>query len=189
MTETARPYGLFAAFDGPEALVAAARDLRERGYRALDAHASFPVNGLAEALGIGRSPVGWIIVAGIVFGAVATYALVLSSVTVAYPINVGGRPLHAWPPFLLLAFEGGVLGGALAALIGVLVLCRLPAYHHPAFDVPSVDFSDQRCFVLVVHGTDPRYDRATLMRLLTQAGATRIDEIAHQAEDGQGHPP
>ena len=108
----------------------------------------------------------------------------LSSVTVAYPINVGGRPLHAWPPFLLLAFEGGMLGGALAALLGMLVLCRLPAYHHRAFDCPSVDFSDQRCFVLVVRGTDPLYDRAVLMRLLTQAGATRIDEIGVDGEAG-----
>jgi hypothetical protein len=177
VTDQARPYGLFAAFGTPEALLAAIRDLRQRGFRALDAHASFPINGLVEALGLRPSPIGWIILGGIVLGAVATYALALSSVTLAYPINVGGRPLHAWPPFLLLAFEGGVLGGALAALIGVLVLCRLPAYHHPAFDCRLVDFADQRCFVLVVRGSDPRYDRDVLTRLLTQAGATRIDEV------------
>jgi Protein of unknown function (DUF3341) len=173
----ARPFGVFAAFDGPGELLEGARELRGRGYTALDAHTAFPVDGLAEVLGMGRSPIGWIIVVGIAFGAVATYALVLSSVTLAYPINVGGRPLHAWPPFLLLAFEGGVLGGALAAFFGLLRLCRLPAYYHPAFDCPSVDFARQECFVLVVHGTDPRYDRAVLERLLSDAGARRIDEI------------
>lgn len=172
-----RPFGLFAAFDGPEALLKGARSLRDHGYRALDAHTSYPVEGLAEALALPRSPIGWIIFAGVVVGAALVYGLVLSSVTLAYPINVGGRPLHAWPPFALLAFEGGVLGGALAAFFGLLRLCRLPAYHHPAFDCPAVDFSDQRCFVLVVHATDPRYDAAALTRLLSQAGARRIDEV------------
>lgn len=183
-TGPATPHGLFAAFAGPGELLEAARTLRGRGYRVLDAHTAFPVDGLVEALGLPRSPIGWIIVGGIVIGAIATYALVLSSVTLGYPINVGGRPLHAWPPFLLLAFEGGVLGGALAAFFGLLRLCRLPAYHHPAFDCPSVDFARQECFVLVVHGTDPRYDRAVLSRLLTEAGATRIDEIGDDAGGG-----
>jgi hypothetical protein len=90
---------------------------------------------------------------------------------------VGGRPLHAWPPFALLAFEGGVLGGAVSALVGLLVLCRLPAYHHPAFDFRDVDFADERCFVLVVLASDARYEPGTLRRLLTQAGAQRVAEV------------
>lgn len=176
------PYGLFAAFNGPEALLAAAVRVRENGYRALDAHTSYPVEGLDEALGLPRSNIGWIILAGVVLGAIGTYALVLYSVTVSYPINVGGRPLNAWPPYLLLSFEGGVLGGTLAALIGFLWLCRLPAYHHPAFDFPPVDFADQQCFVLVVHASDPEYDAAVLRRLLIAAGATRVDEIGETGE-------
>lgn len=171
------PYGLFAAFKGPEALLGAAGQLRDSGYRALDAHTSYPVEGLEQALDLPRSRVGWIILAGAIFGAVFTYGLVLYSVTLSYPINVGGRPLNAWPPYLLLAFEGGVLGGTLAALLGFLGLCRLPAYHHPAFDFAAVDFADQECFVLVIHASDPEYDAALLRRLLDSAGATRIDEI------------
>lgn len=171
------PYGIFAAFDGPEKLISAARQLRDGGYSALDAHTSYPVEGLDEALDLPRSNVGWIILAGVVFGAIATYALVLYSVTISYPINVGGRPLNAWPPYLLLSFEGGVLGGTLAAFLGFLWLCRLPAYHHPAFDFAPLDFADQECFVLVIHASDPEYEAAALRRLLSTAGATRIEEI------------
>lgn len=174
----AAPYGLFAAFDGPQALVSAARRLRGQGYAALDAHTPYPVDGLDAALGLGRSRIGWVILAGAIIGAVAAYGLALYSVTVAYPINVGGRPLHAWPPFALLAFEGGVLGGALSALAGLLVLSRLPAYHHPSFDFPDVDFAEERCFVLLVRATDARYEPGTLRRLLQEAGALRIGEVA-----------
>ena len=42
--------------------------------------------------------------------------------------------------------------------------------------------------MLVVRGTDPRYDCETLTRLLMQAGATRIDEIGDDAGDAGGGP-
>lgn len=171
------PFGLYAAFDGPEALLDAVRDLRARGYEALDTHTSFPVDGINDALGLRPSPVGWWILGGVLLGAAASYGLALYSTTVNYPINVGGRPLDAWPPFALLAFEGGILGGTLAALLGVLGLSRLPTYHHPAFDFEGLDFSRGTCFVLVVHGWDHRYDAETLRHLLTQRGAQRIAEV------------
>lgn len=172
-----RPYGIFAAFAGPDALLAAVRDLRAQGYCDLQAHTAYPVDGLDRALGLKPSPIGWLILLGALLGAVAAYALPVYSTMVAYPINVGGRPLHAWPPFALLAFEGGVLGGTLAAFLGFLVLCRLPAYHHPAFDFPAVDFADEDCFVVVIRGSDPQYDAQALTRALTEAKAQRIAEV------------
>ena len=171
------PTGLYAAFDGPDALLDATRKLRDGGYRAIEAYTSFPVEGLSDALGLRPSRVGWVILAGVLLGAAAAYGIALYSTTVAYPINVGGRPLHAWPPFALLAFEGGILGGTLAAFLGMLVLTRLPTYHHPAFDFPGVDFAKGRCFVLMVSASDARYDRGVLGRLLTQVGATQVAEV------------
>ena len=173
----AQPFGLFAAFDGPDALLDAVRELRQRGYRAIDAYTSFPVEGLDHALGLRASPVGWLILAGVVLGAIAAYGIALYSTTVAYPINVGGRPLHAWPPFALLAFEGGILGGTIAAFLGMLVLTRLPTYHHPVFDFAGMDFARGRCFVLMVSASDARYDRGALGKLLTQIGATQVAEV------------
>ena len=43
-----------------------------------------------------------------------------------YPINVGGRPLDAWPAFAIGGFELTVLGAVLAVVLGMLWLtaCR-----------------------------------------------------------------
>ena len=42
-------YGLLAEFDETSALVAAAHELRRRGYRRIEGYTPFPVEGLAEA--------------------------------------------------------------------------------------------------------------------------------------------
>ena len=43
-----RPYGIIAVFDTPDAILAAARHLRELGYRAIEAYTPFPVEGLTR---------------------------------------------------------------------------------------------------------------------------------------------
>ena len=50
-------HGVIAEFDSPSRLLAAARAAHERGYRAMDAYAPFPVEGLAEAIGFRKNRV------------------------------------------------------------------------------------------------------------------------------------
>ena len=49
--------GLVGLYDDPEALVAAARRVRERGFTRWDCHTPFPVHGLDRAMGLKASPV------------------------------------------------------------------------------------------------------------------------------------
>ena len=45
-------YGLIAQFETPEALLEAARQAHQAGYREMDAYSPYQVEGLAEALGV-----------------------------------------------------------------------------------------------------------------------------------------
>ena len=47
-------YGLLGEFDSPKQLMDAAKKVREAGYRRIDAFVPFPVEGLSQALGLGR---------------------------------------------------------------------------------------------------------------------------------------
>ena len=53
--------GLVAQFDGPELLVAAARRVREAGYRQWDTHSPFPVHGMDRAMGIRPTVLPWLV--------------------------------------------------------------------------------------------------------------------------------
>ncbi len=160
---------LLATFATPEALLAAAREVAARGWRQ-EAMTPYPVDGLAEATGFRGSPLPWIMLAGFILGAGAIYALQAYSVLVAYPINVGGRPLHSWPAFLIPAFEGGILGAAVSGFIGMIALNGLPRLNHPAFDAPSFSHARGDRFFLMVEAAPGAAD------LLRDLGAAAVEE-------------
>jgi hypothetical protein len=171
-------HGLLAIFAEPEPLVAAAHAVRAQGYRRLDAYTPFPVEGLAEALGVRAGLLPWIILAAAVAGGVAGYLLQYYSVMIAYPINVGGRPLHSWPSFLIITFEMTILGGTLGALFGMLILNRLPAYHHPIFGASGFSFGEGDRFYLCIEASDDHFDRARSRALLESLGPLQVEEVA-----------
>jgi hypothetical protein len=173
-----QPYGILAGYAEPEPMVAAARKLRSLGFTELDAFTPFPVEEMDDVLQTRSSTLPWIVLAGAIVGAVAAYALILYSVEIDYPINVGGRPLNAWPAYAVLAFEGGILGASLAGFAGMLALNRLPTYYHPVFNAPSFTFARDDRFFLLVRCIDPAFNRAEIGDRLKASGAILIEDVA-----------
>jgi hypothetical protein len=88
------------------------------------------------------------------------------SAVVHYPINVAGRPLHSWPAFIPITFEMTVLGAALAAIVGLFLLCGLPQPHHAVFNVPEFALASNNRFFLAIEARDPRFDLRTTSEAL-----------------------
>lgn len=158
MTATTSIYGLLAEFDDAERLVTATQRTREAGYRQIDAYAPFPVDGLAEALGFTRTSISWIVLIGGIIGGLAGFGLQYYIAVIATPINVGGKPLNSWPSFMPVTFETTILGAALAAVIGLILLNGLPMPYHPLFNIDSFAHASQDGFFLCVETADSQFD-------------------------------
>ena len=131
-------YGLMAEFDTPAALVAAAERARLAGYRKMDAYSPIPIEELDEALGLQRTRLPMLVLlGGIARRPRRLRPRVLGVRSIAYPMNVGGRPFHSWPQFIPVTFETTVLGAALTAFVGMWALNGLPQPYHPVFNVPE----------------------------------------------------
>ncbi len=173
----ARLYGVLAEFDSPEALARAARQMREQGYRRLDACTPFPVHGLAEALGFRRSPLGWFALAAGLTGAGAALLLQWWTGAVDYPVVVGGKPYFALWPSVPITFELAVLSAAFATTFGMLALNGLPRLYHPLFEDEGFRRASDDRFMLVVEAADPAFDAAETPALLARLGALAVRSV------------
>jgi hypothetical protein len=166
--------GILAEFKTPEALVTAVHALVDRGYHKLDTFAPYPMHEVEHALGLRRSRLPFAVFPIAVLGAALGYWLQWYTNAVDYPLNAGGRPAHALPPFILITFETCVLLGAFATVVGLLVAMGLPALWHPVFEVHGCERASIDRFWLGVDETDPRFDRHGTPVELIELGALRV---------------
>jgi hypothetical protein len=170
-------YGLMAEFDSPQELVDAAHKTHGAGYKEMDAFSPFPVEGLAEAIGFHKNYVSLVVLIGGIIGGLSGYLLQYYVAVISYPVNVGGRPLHSWPSFIIVTFELTILFGGLSAAIGMLVLNGLPMPYHPVFNVPAFAKASENKFFLVVFSSDPKYDAARTREFLKGLAPRAISEV------------
>jgi hypothetical protein len=176
---TTGTYGVMAEFDNPTALVNATRAAREKGYRKLDAYSPFPIEELTEALHLHKNRLPLIVLAGGIMGALAGYLLQYYVTVWYFPINIGGRPLHSWPAYIIITFETTILFAALAAVFGMLGLCGFPTPYHPTFNVPRFALATRNRFFLCIESTDPLFDHRKTSEFLEALQPKEVSEVAN----------
>jgi hypothetical protein len=170
-------HGLVAEFEDHERLLAATQRAYASGYRRMDAYSPFPVEGLAEALGSHRTWVPLIMLAGGLTGASGGYLLQYWTMAVDYPLNIGGRPYHSWPMFVIVTFELMILCAAISGVIGTFALNRLPQPYHPLFNVPEFDRASSDRFFLCIEASDPKFDAAATRMFLESLAGAKVFEV------------
>jgi hypothetical protein len=170
-------YGLLAEFDSPSELLTATRRAYIEGYRNMDAYSPFPVHDLAEALGTRKSFVPTITLIGGILGGLTAYLMQYWINVIAYPINIGGRPFHSWPSFIIVTFEMTVLFAGIAATFGMFALNGLPQPHHPIFNSDEFAASTRDKFFLCIEATDPRFERSETEKFLQDQKPRAITEV------------
>jgi Protein of unknown function (DUF3341) len=170
-------YGIMAEFDSAQRLVDAAHTTHQAGYVRMDAYSPFPVEGLAEAMGFHKNRVPLVVVIGGLIGGLSGYALQYWISAVSYPINVGGKPYHSWPAFIVVTFEMTILFAGISAVFGMLALNGLPMPYHPVFNVPRFALATKDRFFLIVFSTDPKYSPSETRRFMESLGPRSISEV------------
>ena len=173
----ASSYGLIATFDKTPEVYRAAEKVRDAGYRHWDVITPFPVHGLDKAMGLKRSIVPRISLAGGITGLVTGMALVWWTDAFDYPLIVGGKPMFS-PIFAFpVSYELAILFTAFATIIGMFVVNGLPMHYHPVLKYDHIRRGMDDTFYIVIEACDPRFNLANTKALLAQAGGRDIQEL------------
>jgi len=173
--------GILAEYADPARLVAAARSVREAGFKRWDSYSPFPVHGIDGAMGIRSTFLPWLVFGGGVAGCVVALAMQWWIHSVDYPLNISGKPLMSLPAYVPVAFEVIILLSALAAFLGVLALNGLPRFNNPLLAQERFLRATSDRFFICIDARDPLFDAARARAVLHDAGATAVEEVYEQA--------
>ncbi len=177
--EPQRVFGIAAECGSAAELYHLAEKCRDYGFKKWDVHTAFPVHGMDEAMGLGRSKVSLIALSAALTGTVTALVLEFYPSIWEYPLIVHGKPItwHTVPAFFPIIFELTVLFCAFGAVFGMLALNRLPRWNHPLFNWERfARFSDD-AFIVCIEADDPKFQETRTREFLESAGAKNITLI------------
>jgi len=174
-------YAMAAEYPSAAALYEAAKHVRDAGFRRWDVYSPFPIHGMDEAMGLGKSWLsGWVLFGGV--SGLLTAALVeFGPSWFLYRLNVHGKPWNFFtvPAFFPIMFELTVLFGAFASFFAMLGMNGLPRWYHPMFNWERFSRVTNDGFFLAIEARDPRFTESGVRELLEKSGGQHIT-IVHE---------
>jgi hypothetical protein len=168
---------VLAEFADSGALIRAARALRDAGYSKFDCHSPFPIHGMNQAMGLRRSPIGWLAGLAAIIGCSVALTMQWWTMAVDYPLVIAGKPFFAYQAYVPVTFALGVIGAAFVGLFGMLVINRLPRYNHPVFNSENFIRVTDDSFFVTVESSDPKYDSADTQTFLETIGGKNPEVV------------
>jgi len=159
--------GVLASFAHIDAATEAIVGLKARGFRDLTVYTAAPNHEIEDVL---KQPVSWVrlftLIGGLT-GCTAGFAMTIW-MSQDWPLLVGGKPIAAIPPYVVIAFELTILYGALSTVAGMLILSLVKNIRGRPF---HPRFSDDRIGIFVPCAPEQTAD---VRALLTQAGSEEV---------------
>lgn len=171
-------YGVMAEFQTPGDLVAAARKTREAGYKVFDAYSPLPLHELDDAMDLHDNRVGWITLIGGLLGCTGGFSLCYWVSNIAYPLNIGGKPMNSIPMWIPITFECTILLAGLSCAISMILLNGLPEPYHPVFNWDRFANASRSGFFLCIESRDRKFELNETTKFLRSLNPEEIAEIA-----------
>jgi mono/diheme cytochrome c family protein len=184
-----KTFSVLGIFDSAELMMQAIPQVKAQTKLPLEAYTPYPVEGLAEILGLRKSPIaGMVLVLGII-GAIAAISLQLWTSGFDYPLTTAGKPHLSWEAFIPIVFEVTVLFATFTAGLGMLLLLnRLPMFRNPMLRAKSMPLITRDKFALAVESRGRELDVDEISKMFRRAGARQIEAIEELPPIGLASP-
>lgn len=128
---------LMGIFDTEAQTTSAIRGLHNTGFTLERVHSPIPSHAIADTLKLPKSKVGWFTLLGGITGFFSGFSLAAFTAG-RWSLIVGGKPVFAWIPFVIVGFEFTILFAVFGNVMGLISQARLPRiktdkYYDPRF--------------------------------------------------------
>ncbi len=164
---------LRATFAHEDDLIGAIRAVRTQGLHIVDAFTPYAVHGIDREMGLKPSRLTWVCFICGMTGALGMLWFEHWTASVAWPIDVGGKPWNSLPSDVPVAFESAVLLAGLGSVFALFAVCRLFPGKEPNLAGPKTT-DDQ--FVLLIDEADAAFDFSNVNQLLRQFNVVETEE-------------
>ena len=152
---------VLAEFATPDAALHALTAVKSLGYRDVETHAPFPLTTEEAQAPRGSLPLALLAGGGGLTGVAAGYVVQWWANVASYPLNIGGRPVHAAAAFVPATFETICLLATAGVFLGFLLFERLPRLWQPEFEIEGFERSSVDRFWLVLDAKSASSDEVT----------------------------
>lgn len=164
--------GVAAFFDHPEHLMYAATQARDAKFERFDALSPFPIHGMDEAMGLGRSWIPWVTFGAGAAGLATAASLQFGIMAFDWPMVFGGRPFIAWPSFVPIMFELTVLFAGVTTPLVMLIAAG--CFRKPL--IIDRQITNNR-FALWIAADDKKFDRDQVVEFMKSLNPTEIRTV------------
>ncbi|TDP75894.1 DUF3341 domain-containing protein [Bradymonas sediminis] len=171
-----RVQGVAALFDHPKHLMAAAELTRDSKYEAFDAFSPFPIHGMDDAMGLGRSWIPWVTTAAALTGFCLATAMQFGMMTYDWPLIIGGKAFAPWPSFVPVMFELSVLLAG-TSTVGVMFKAA-GCFKKPVIIDPRIT---DDLFALWISADDENFELNEAIEFLEKMNPLEVRKVAKDA--------
>jgi len=177
-----RTFAIVAEFPSAYALYHAAEQIRDKGFRRWDCYSPFPIHHMDDAMGLKKSPLGYVVFFGGLTGTLTAITLQGIPSWLLYPLIVHGKPTNPFtiPAFFPIIFELTILFSAFTTIGCLLAFNKLPRWNHPLFNWDGFKKVTDDGFFLAIEATDPQFSETRTAELLKEIGGTGITIVREE---------
>ena len=160
-------FGVTALFNDPNAIIAAARKVASSGFTKWDVNSPYPIHGIDKAMKMKPSKLGIVTLIFGLSGAALALILMWWTMSVDYPMIIGGKPYFSLPAFIPVTFEVTVIMATLSTVVAMFAFFfGLPKNSHALHDTDYMKKVSRDHYGIVIESIDPKFDEKATLDLL-----------------------
>lgn len=185
MNNEKKIYGITALFKSPDEIISVANKIAEAGYTKFDVNTPYPVHGMDDAMKLKPSRLGFITLVFGLTGAAVALLFMYWTMSIDYPMVIGGKPFFALPAFIPVTFEVTVLLATVMTVVSMLaIFFGLPRNNHPLHNTNYMKKVSKDHYGVVIESVDPKFDELKIKEFLGSLNPVDTELVYYPVADG-----